>query len=418
MDALEQARNFLRSEQVYNGLSGGQGSPATSVTEIALQRHREITQLTSDGEKPGTVRRGAFTYDQEVEEERLSHGQAIIHRVEPGPHEDPNYFALLAHQAASIELAFGEVNIDFSKHLLGTVHSGAINAFTSATGVEDYWVVVLNSGLVDFVYQAAKVVVQAMNPEEAPEESSYAVEVSRNLGSIRRRLMVDPGPIDRLYSTLEAYFFKGYPRATQLEVVPTAHSPVLSLLVGLAERWLIGHEYGHGIEASVYWDDQGSRPQAEEYLSDSIALVLSVLSAQRLDRVPPEFPISSAIFALACLDIRRRAMQLLLTGDEHSGPTEVGVYPTPQDRISNLIESFRALFNVRYHDASGSYELEFLRTRSDTGEPHEFTDERANSTRVFADVLEIVWTLTQDRLLNDRHQGRTLHSMWQLYFPG
>jgi hypothetical protein len=48
--------------------------------------------------------RGIFKFDRRQEEERLRLAEELIRRVDPGPYEDPNYLALLAFQAASIEM--------------------------------------------------------------------------------------------------------------------------------------------------------------------------------------------------------------------------------------------------------------------------------------------------------------------------
>ena len=67
--------------------------------------------------------------------------------------------------------------------------------------------VVLHSALIELAYQAAKATVAATHP--APSNG--------------------PQPAERLYRTLEACFFKGYPRAFQNETVPSEH--VLALTV-------------------------------------------------------------------------------------------------------------------------------------------------------------------------------------------
>src|SRR5215212_8132310 len=93
--ALEEARSILRAEQrrvVDPRLLDLNDRP---VTEAALERYKEMTRLVPD-EASDRVRRGAFTYDSELEGERIARGEALIRRVEPGPFEDANYFATLA----------------------------------------------------------------------------------------------------------------------------------------------------------------------------------------------------------------------------------------------------------------------------------------------------------------------------------
>ena len=72
---------------------------------------------------------------------------------------------MLAYQAASLELAVDDVAPDrFLRFLLGTAHTAEVNAFCRRLGAGDYTVVVVNSGLVDFIYQSAKVVIEAFAP--------------------------------------------------------------------------------------------------------------------------------------------------------------------------------------------------------------------------------------------------------------
>jgi hypothetical protein len=97
------------------------------------------------------------------------------------------------------------------------------------------------------------------------------------------------------------YFFEGYPRAF-LEAVPDVQHPPLAMTVALAERWIIGHEYGHGLLPPI----EDAPPEVnvskvEEHLADYNATLATVLSASRLDAMPPVFPLGAATFALKCL---------------------------------------------------------------------------------------------------------------------
>ncbi|MHA7289557.1 hypothetical protein ACX80V_07925 [Arthrobacter sp. MDT3-24] len=382
------------------------------MTDRALELHRKLTKTVPDPAGTGRVKRGIWTYDPDLETRRIAYGQTLIRRVAPGPREDPGYLAFLAHQAASIELAYELLGSDCKRFLLGTAHNPEVNAFSERLEVGDYNIVVLNSGLVDFVYQCAKVVVEAVRPERNTVPGVKAtLHVSWNFDTIRNRLVNHPAAVDRLYHTLEAYFFGGYPRATANETVPEEQLPVLGLTIGMAERWIIGHEYGHG-----HWTPakppEGVNPiGSEEYFADSQATIMTVLSAAHLDAVEPDLTLGSALFALACLDVHRRALYLLTTGDEHWVDPEHGTHPAPSDRSNQVISCFRKYFNVEYHE-DHTFALDYVPER-DGPYTHAFTDERARSTYKEARVLEIVWNITKDRFVQDLKQKRPLHPMWQ-----
>lgn len=409
--ALEGARTALRAEQ-----SPAPGTPLRSlsnlpVTEEAIERYRDLTRVVPD-EGTGRVRRGAFTYEPGQEAERIARGEELIRRVDPGPYEDPGYFAMLAYQAASLGLGFPSSDV-FSKFLLGTAHAADVNAFSRRLDAHGYVIVVLNSGLVDFVYQAAKVIVEAMHPVRSTRQGrGPLVQASTNLDEIRARLATDPAPAERLYRTVEAYFFKGYPRATAFETVPEEQHPPLSLIVSLAERWIIGHEYGHGVVPSMASAPEGVNVGwAEEYFADTTSMAGTVLSAARLDVVPPEFPLGGAIFALACLDLLQRGLYLLLTGDEHRAAGASQTHPAPRDRARAIVSNFRASFEVEYH-ADHTFDLWYA-PEPDAQGLRGFTREHSAAAYRYADILQAVWSVVKDRLLQDYRQRRPLHPMWQ-----
>jgi hypothetical protein len=419
--ALNNARTWLRAVQLGFANIKLPISKGQLRTDAALERLEKIYRFDPT-EVPNLVRRGAFRYDRELESRRIARAQALIRRVEPGPFEDPNYFAILAYEAASIEMAYdfmaqGALTEDlFSKTLLGTLHAPEVNAFARKEAKDGYTIVMLNSGLVDFIYQAAKAIVEAVNPSRVVDGRS-AVKGDFSLEAVRARLVSDPRPAERLYRTLEAYFFAGYPRASAGETIPEEHGPVLKIVVGLAERWVIGHEYGHGLALLSAFEHPppGVNPKiAEEYFADSTATVATVISAGELDVVPPEFPLAGAIFALACLDLLQRAFSVLRTGKEMGAYVEQGTHPKPRERATAVINSFRQSFDVDYHpDRTGRrFDLAFA-LRSETPEVHGFSSEHSKRAYAHANVLQTIWEPVKDRLFEDFRRKRPLHPLWQ-----
>jgi hypothetical protein len=408
---LSAARSALRARQATYVPTHSQGA---DVTAAALDAFEELTRFAPD-ESSDRVRRGAFTYVRELELNRIARGESLIRRVQPGPFEDPNYFALLAYQAASLELAWDRMAPAAPKHLfssflLGTAHEPEVNAVAIRVHSDDYRLVLLNSGLVDFVYQAAKVIVAAASPQRSTEGHSL-VRATFGPQSAVEHLKTDPEPAERLYRTLEAYFFGGYPRASAFEIVPMEQHPPLALLVSLAERWIIGHEYGHGIAPPVTNAPPGVNLDiAEEYFADCSATTATVLSAALLDAVPPEFPLASAIFALGCLDVLQRAHRLVRTGTEDRSEKMARTHPEPCDRAHEVVNCFKRFFDVQYLE-NNLFDLDYG-VREAAPENHGFTEARRVVAFSYADSLRAVWKQVRERLLEDHRKQRPLHPIW------
>ena len=171
--ALAKAREILRREQALHiGNAARPLRTAPTNFEVALEALQWRKKLEPT-DTAGVVRRGLWKIERNVEEKRIHMAEELIRRVEPGPSEDANYFALLAYEAASIELALLDASgspapVDaerrWSRFLLGTVHAARVNAFARVLRHLDFTVVLIHSALVDFMYQAAKAVIAASDP--------------------------------------------------------------------------------------------------------------------------------------------------------------------------------------------------------------------------------------------------------------
>ncbi len=237
-EGLLQARQYLYQKQaeLHHGGSRGEFTLISALAQLGQRRRFP---------PPG------LKLDPELEEKRIALAEDLIRRTDPGPFEDPIYLALLAYQAASIELALPDsidgrkIDAGWSRFLLGTAHSPEVQA-QSWTSSQGYTVVWLDSGLIEFCYQAAKAVIATLHPVTV---SGTRVSFEFTDQHIRDELDRNPEPVERLYRTLEAYFFgDGYPRAPGFsqEAVPAEQVIPLTILVDMMERWVLAHEYGHG----------------------------------------------------------------------------------------------------------------------------------------------------------------------------
>jgi len=413
---LLQARLRLREMQAGHPILAGADGPARRPSTLAstlVQLQKYLAFEPSP--RPGCIRRDGFTYNRKLELQRIALAKDLLRRTDPGPFEDPSYLAMLAYQAASLEMAFpkriGGKKTDpgWSRFLLGTIHSADLNAWAQRFKSHHYTVVALHSALIEFTYQAAKAVVAAPKPVSSSGRDRVTVDTSKE--HLATQLANNPEPVERLYRTLEAYFFKGYPRAFSNEQVPGEQQLPLALLIGMAERWIIGHEFGHGFAAGIEWKGAPNPSQAEEYFADDQATILTVQSADRLDDVAPEFALAGGAFALASIEVFRRAFYIVHFGAILPDDGE-GTHPSNEARAVRLFETFERFFEVGTQQ--GQARLAFV-IRANDWKPTANDASRLSRERssYWPDVLFTLWDHVQPRLLKDFEDQRTLHRMWR-----
>jgi hypothetical protein len=413
---LLQARQLLREMQAPHLIPAGADRPVRPQSTLAATLAQLEKYLAFEpSPRPGCIRRGGFTYDRKLEQRRIALARGLLRRTDPGPFEDPVYLAMLAYQAASLDMAFPKrigikkTDPGFSRFLLGTIHSAVLNAWCQRFRSHRYTVVALHSALIEFAYQAAKAVVAA--PKPAPTADGRRVTVNTDKEHLAAQLAADPEPIDRLYRTLEAYFFNGYPRAYANETVPAEQQLPLALLIGMTERWIIGHEFGHGFAAGIRWEGAPNASQAEEFFADDQATIHTVQSAETLDGVEPTFALAGGAFALASLELFRRAHHTVLIGTVLPDDGK-GTHPSNQARTDHLFDTFERYFEVGTDETQPR--LAFV-IRAEDWKPTATDAGRQRRERAcyWPDVLFTLWDHVEPRLLRDFENKRPLHPMWR-----
>jgi hypothetical protein len=417
-EELSKSRNFLRETQERcarqsGAFPGNRPLSTLAPTLAALQEYRSFEET----DIPGIVRRGLLKFDRKIEERRIDLAEQLILRTMPGPYEDSSYLALLAYQAASIEMTLNNVATSddrpWSRVILGTIHSPDVNALAKGFVQGGYTTVMVFSALIDFVYQSAKAAVAASNPTRIYDGST---DIRSNLSpdALRRQIRENSEPIDRLYATLEAYFYHGYPRAFAKEQVREENVVSLGMLIGLAERFVVGHEYGHKNAKLTKRDPEHSSNSKwrEEFFADRHAMFINVMSGATLDEINPEVALCGAVFSLTCADILSRSMSIALQGEEvpDEGSED---HPPLKTRIMRLVDGFHEVFDIRY--ASGYREADLsIRPHpvSATSVDPAIREHVRSGASSYADALMIIWEQVRDLLKRDFESGRRLHSMW------
>ena len=422
-DAIEQkglgeARVDLREKQEkyanhYRAFLGKRSELTTDLALSALQwrRQYEPTDL------PGVIRRGLWKFEQEIEDHRIDLAEQIIHRIEPGACEDPQYLALMAYQAASIEMSMkqltGRDDGPWSKVFLGTIHSPDVNAFAKVYKAHDYAVVTIYSALVDFIYQSARAIFAASDTEHFANGLSD-IRVNLNAESINERIQRDPKPAQMLYQTLAAYFFDGYPRAHFDENVKEENVPPLSMLIALAERFVIAHEYGHKFAKNTPVDSSRvSNPEwAEEFYADRNGMFMTVMSGSILDAITPEVSLSGPIFSLACADIISRAFHILVSGQDvpDQGSDD---HPPATTRAQQIEIGFHETFEVQYDAGFRQCDLAIRDVPASIDEIDPGVCKHIHDGAFYyANALYTIWKHARTMLLQDYAKRRPLHKMW------
>lgn len=418
-EGLLQARRFLRDLQAEHPTRGGAvgialDEPVLDSCLANLNQRRNF-QPTDD---PEVVERNGIRLDRKLEERRIALAENLIRRVDPGPFEDPVYLALIAYQAASIEMALPDsiegkrADPGWSRFLIGTIHSSELNAFAQRFDSHGYTVVALYSALIEFAYQAAKAVVAAQNPTGSSRSQAF-VTTNASADHVAAQLERNQEPVERLYRTLEAYFFNGYPRAFAGEIVPVEHVLPLTHLIGMAERWIIAHEYGHGLAATVDWTREPAvNPgRAEEFFADNNATILTAMSAVKLDGIPPEFALIGGTFALACLEIFQRGLSVVCCGKESSNASDAD-HPPNKVRAQNILDNFDRFFDLSAGGKSHGIDLRLVLEPHRDGIDNEASRVRSRIVFQYPNTLLAIWGQVRPRLMKDFENGRILNPMW------
>ena len=298
---------------------------------------------------------------------------------------------------------------------MGTIASREVNAFARVTGRSGYTVVGINSALIDLVYQAAKSVVAAAHPVRSKDGKS---DVRANISeeALGAELGRNPEPVERLYRTLEAYYFQGYPRAFADEPVREENHPALSVLISMSERFVVAHEYGHKYTVDLDWEiaASGNPDWVREFLADQLATAATVLSGQTLDHFDPAVSLSGGVFSLACLEILAQGLSIVRTGEIVANQA-TDTHPSPRTRAQRVVDGFFQAFHAQVREDGRGCEVTLIvDPRRPTPTDPRVRKQISEGAFCYANALFTVWKRVRQRLLQDYDNKRPLHSMWSL----
>jgi hypothetical protein len=340
-DRLEGGRAALReSQRAWAGLPPASYSRAPLDAALARVRAEEDAMI-SEGE---WLREGVFRYPVETERRRWARTRDILERIQPGPHEDENYVAMLAHQAAAIELTieswsgFADRNPDLcSRILVGT--TVAPRSQGSARLVGDGVVIEMSAGMIDLLYQSAKAIVLSWKRTDS-NEADRPLSFSTSVDDVEEVLNATPYPMELLFDTLAAWLYEGRYRADHSHAPPPEYHPPLKLLINGAERFVLAHEYAHAIfdqllampgDDATSWD--------RELRADTFATTVVARSSREFDCLPATIALQGAVVAMRAHDLLDAAVQMARIGRE-TGSSASDSHPSFEFRREVLEQAF------------------------------------------------------------------------------
>ncbi len=181
----------------------------------------------------------------------------------------------------------------------------------------------------------------------------------------------------------------------------------------MAERWIIAHEYGHGFAAEIKmkFKSAPNPGRAEEYFADNNATMLTAMSAVRLDGLPPDIALIGGAFALACLEVFRRALSLVRYGKVLPSEGDK-VHPPNKARAMNILNAFNFFFDTQ-HSSTGIDLTLVLRPDKRPVADNDKTRHLRARVLEYPDALFAIWDRVQPQLLKDFEKKRPLHEIWQ-----
>jgi hypothetical protein len=393
MLSVAHARRLLRNTQ-REWARGMEPATGNEALELARQRTAErIAEARQEGEY---VRVGVFRYLADIERARWDRTAEIVERVQPGPFEDGGYLEFLAYQAASVEMYLATADLDPSvepalhRIIFGTTGEPTSQASTRQVG--DAAFIVMSAGMVSLMYQMAKAVTLSWMPKPAPKGA--AISLSGDLQDTRTVIDRDPTSVNIVADTLLGWLYNGFPRPPDSMEPPPIYQPSLGLLTNYSERFVIAHEYGHGLVdqfgIALPWvnDAQNMSGIDKEFRADVIASIVVAASAGELDGVAPNIALQGAVLAMKAHEIADRAIDLARGGD--GAPSWRSTTHPPFEARAQLVEEVYRSLTQGVEDS-----------RLDVA-----------GMRVPADTAELLWERVSPRLRTELRTGRRLHPIW------
>lgn len=260
---------------------------------------------------------------------------------ECNPYEDPSFISILSKLLGLLKRAAAVTSFPLPEDpCIGSLPLGQPNAevLLVPSGEGGEYVIVIQTGLFDFLHLLTKVIVQLLPVKSRELLSEIAVD--------QDYVQKDKHGLQRFRELLDAYVLHG-----NCYLAPSyrAEEPLLTdALLTASELFVLCHEYGHMYHAHLqggamsmrllgkYDVDTFRRGAEQEFHADSAGLQLMLAALK--DIAPLELRYCGAEVFLSGVDLLNRAICMLLTGKD--GVIVHGPHPPVPYRRKFLREFF------------------------------------------------------------------------------
>jgi hypothetical protein len=395
---LKKTINELHQRQARAAATGGYRVNPIATAQIAALEGRLRSARFRKGDK---VRWGWMLYRPEWVAAWDSRADRIWARISPGPYEVPGIINILVREAAVVEhalqggLSSFPFQLDTSRStervVLGTLWRGNVNAFATNTAVRDYRIVLVYHGLPGLFYMVALAMTAAWSAAAAPAGRTAAFNPTEE--HVRDRLSESSLAISTLAGTLTAYLYSGDPWRTPLSRVESERTMPLGVLLSLAERWVLAHEYAH-----VLFDLDDSTPKAsqdphgKELRADAVATNIVLASAADLDSVAPAIALAAITMALRSFRLIGEAFGIAKTGR----PSE----DLPSQTHPSVMQRLRNVYSIMSIDMERA------------GVPEQKRDEIMSLSDHVWRTIDLIGERVFPTILASHQSGRKVHPIW------
>ena len=338
---MQEAINGLHWIQAQAAAKSGHAENSRAAAQIKATEAKFRSDRSLKGDK---VRLGWMVYRPEWVAAWDSRADRIWARLLPGPYESPGIINVLVRQAAVVEHALQGGLSSFSSQLntsrftervlLGTLARGDVEAFAANTAIKDYPIILVHNGLPGLFFMVARAMTAAWPAESPPAGRTVAFNTTEE--RVRDRLSKSSVAMSTLAGTLLAYLYSGDPWRTSLSYIEPERTMPLGVLLTMAERWVLAHEYAH-----VLFDLDGPNPSTQrgrhdmELRADAVATNIVLASAAELDSVDPATALAGIALALRSFRLIDEAFGIATTGQpRQDSPTDT--HPSVIDRLRNV----------------------------------------------------------------------------------
>jgi hypothetical protein len=366
-----------------------------------------------------------YRHPKELEKSRWKRTREILNRIEPGPYEDLGYFHMCARHAATFELqlidsgSFDRKYVEerLDRILIATEPELVLNAEAQLLENTNYTLVWLSVGLMQYVYQLAKIVTLSWHLEKPATESQFPF-FSSKIEDVEAVLKENPEPLTQFIGLLENYLVNGIPRYQYSQMPDPNRQNLIGQLTKVSERFVIYHEFIHAIfhfapELRHVWynskdlKDLGlnNLDHYQEFQADLMAFSFMTRGLENFDGLPLRVSLRGPLLVLQAIDIFYRALDVICLGkikESHKSDT----HPAPINRTMAIIEMFKL-------EASRQYDLGLQQNEKLLGNTKEEFVQRSLDWAFFpSQTLELLWEQAMPKLLSLRNSIR-LHQIWQ-----